>query len=73
MIGDPGQPSVPTEEQWACIVTYPNRSAEETARLAEEVLFQVGGDVATISFPFGVTPKSATLYVDFGNGAVRVE
>ena len=61
---DPGAPG--PGQDWACIVTFLNQTAVETARWGEQVQFTVEGDTATCRF------GEDTIQVDFGRMAVAV-
>lgn len=73
LIGDANIGSSSGDDQWACLVTYPNRSAEETERLAETVRFQADANTAVVSFRSEADPESTTLRVDFGARRVDIE
>lgn len=73
LIGDTSEETMPTGERWASVVTYPNRLAEDTGRLAKRVQFQIEAGRAAISTPFDMDGKSTTVHVDLGTGNVRLE
>jgi hypothetical protein len=73
LIGDANGQAMPDGEQWACLVTFPNRSAEETRVLAEGVLFQTNGEAATVSVSLGTTAGPTTYHVDFSEGITRYQ
>lgn len=73
LIGDGNTGSSSDDDQWACLVTYPNRSAEETERLADAVRFQVDANTASVSLHREAVPKSKTFRVDFEAGRVDAE
>jgi F5/8 type C domain-containing protein len=61
------------DEQWACIVTYPNRSAEETDRLVDAAKLQADANTAAVSLHREAVPESTTFRVDFGASRVDIE
>jgi hypothetical protein len=67
---DDDRPAPPDE--WACIVTYLNQTAEETERSRREVSFRAGGDVAICHAPIG-TGAGIAVRVDFAAGLVELE
>ncbi len=73
LIGDPNDTIPGPEPKWACVVTYPNRSAKETAALAGSVTFKASGDCATVVVPCGSGGDRTTIGVDFEVESVEVE
>jgi hypothetical protein len=70
-----------TSDQWACIVTYLNQTAEETRRSSREISFRVDSDVAICGAPIGADPgvvdnsggSRIAVRVDFAAGLVELE
>jgi hypothetical protein len=69
LIGNTDEP-LSSKVQWACIVTYPNRSAEETERLPEGVQFLAEADAATVSFVPSAGNRLETYRVDLRDANV---
>jgi hypothetical protein len=79
LAADAERPAPPDE--WACIVTYLNQTADQTERCSREVSFRVDGNVAICHAPIdagsGVADNSCgprvTVRVDFATGVVELE
>ena len=71
----------PLPDQWACIVTYPNQTAEETERSSREISLHIDGDVAICNAPIGPGPafvdnsagRRIAVRVDFATGLVELQ
>lgn len=72
LIGDASDTSIPEGEQWACVVTCPNRSAEETESMVDRVRLESDGDRGTISIPTCGPEAFGVSWIDFREGNVRV-
>ena len=69
LIGDGNRGSSSGDNQWACLVTYPNQSAEETKRLVDMVKFQADANTATVS----LVRRKTAFHVDFAAGHVDIK
>lgn len=72
LIGN-AEKTVAAGDQWACVVTYPNRRAEAMEALADGARFQKTGDSVRVSAPLGGMGESATIRVDFSTANVSHE
>ena len=73
LIGDADECSGKVEEQWACIVTIPNPTEQETGRCAGAVKFEVVGAKARVELPQRGETETPVIHVDFADHRVGME
>jgi hypothetical protein len=67
LVGDRDPSTWETTSDWACLVTFLNQSADQTAAWARQVEFKVNGQTATCRV------GNEVLHVDFSAPSARLE